>query len=98
MKAAATFLTLGHLTKANIVSKLPKIPMTIIKIVDVAAKVSSGRENLKWQTTILCFVIQKIKKNQLRNILKFFNHYGGNVQLSCLKESTYLIEFFNKIY
>lgn len=46
IKAAATFLTLGHLTNANIVSKLPNIPTNIISIVETAAKVSKDRENL----------------------------------------------------
>jgi hypothetical protein len=46
MKAAATFLTRGHLTSATIVSRLPRIPTTMIKTVMVAAKFSSDLENL----------------------------------------------------
>lgn len=47
MKSAATFLTLGHRTRATIVSMLPNIPASIIIIVATAANVSNGRENLK---------------------------------------------------
>lgn len=46
MKAAATFLTRGHLRSATIVSRFPRIPTTIIKTVMVAAKSSKGLENL----------------------------------------------------
>lgn len=46
IKAAATFRTLGHLTKANIVSKFPNIPINIIRMVATAANVSKDRENL----------------------------------------------------
>lgn len=47
MKAAATFLTRGHLRSATIVSRFPRIPTTIIKTVMVAAKSSKGLENLE---------------------------------------------------
>jgi hypothetical protein len=52
MKAAATFLTRGHLISATIVSKFPRIPTTIIKTVMVAAKSSKGLENLQGSKTI----------------------------------------------
>lgn len=47
MKAAATFLTRGHLMSATMVSRFPRIPTTMIKTVMVAAKSSNGLENLK---------------------------------------------------
>lgn len=47
MKAAATFLTLGHLRSATTVKEFPKIPTIIIVIVAVAANVNNGLENLK---------------------------------------------------
>lgn len=49
IKAAATLRTLGHLIKATIVRRFPKIPTTIISTVRMAATVSSGRENLEWE-------------------------------------------------
>jgi len=50
MKAAATFLTRGHLTSAKIVRRFPRIPTTMIKTVMVAAKSSKGLENLQKAT------------------------------------------------
>jgi hypothetical protein len=47
MKAAATFLTLGHLMSATIVRRFPTIPTTMIMTVMVAAKSSKGLENLQ---------------------------------------------------
>lgn len=47
MKAAATFLTLGHLRSATTVSKLPNRPITMMKPVMTAAKVRRPGENLK---------------------------------------------------
>jgi hypothetical protein len=47
MKAAATFLTRGHLRRATIVRRFPRIPTTMIKTVMVAAKSSKGLENLQ---------------------------------------------------
>lgn len=47
INAAATFLTLGHLQSATIVSRLPQIPTIIIRIVITAANVRRGRANLK---------------------------------------------------
>jgi hypothetical protein len=53
MKAAATFLTRGHLMSATIVSRLPRIPTTMINTVTVAAKSSNGLENLQQNETNL---------------------------------------------
>lgn len=47
MNAAATFLTLGHLSSATTVNAFPKMPTIIIRIVNTAAKFSNGRPNLK---------------------------------------------------
>lgn len=47
INAAATFRTFGHFSNAITVNKLPQIPITIIKIVAIAAKLSNGRPNLK---------------------------------------------------
>jgi hypothetical protein len=47
MKAAATFLTRGHLMRATIVRRFPRIPTTMIRTVIVAVKSSSGLENLQ---------------------------------------------------
>lgn len=46
MKSAATFRTLGHRIKATIVRRFPKMPVSMMMIVAVAASVNSGRENL----------------------------------------------------
>jgi hypothetical protein len=46
IKAAATFRTLGHLTKATTVSKLPQMPTIMIRIVRMAAIVSCVLLNL----------------------------------------------------
>lgn len=46
MKAAATFLTFGHLRRATIVKRLPKTPTIIIITAKTAAVVNSGLEKL----------------------------------------------------
>lgn len=47
IKAAATFLTLGHFNSAIMVSKFPQIPTIITMMVNVAANVNRGLGNLK---------------------------------------------------
>uniref|UniRef100_A0A224Y337 Putative secreted protein n=1 Tax=Panstrongylus lignarius TaxID=156445 RepID=A0A224Y337_9HEMI len=44
IKAAATFLTLGHLSNAMIVSRFPRSPTIINVMVEIAAKVNRGWE------------------------------------------------------
>lgn len=47
IKAAATLRTLGHLSSATTVKKLPHMPTNMIRKVMIAAKVNSDWENLK---------------------------------------------------
>lgn len=47
INAAATFRTFGHLIKATIVRRFPKMPTIIIRIVSTAATVNNGLENLE---------------------------------------------------
>lgn len=47
MKAAATFRTLGHLSRATMVSRLPITPVIMISTVMIAAKVRRPLENLE---------------------------------------------------
>lgn len=47
IKAAATLRTLGHLSSATTVRKLPQMPTIMIRKVMIAAKVNSDCEKLK---------------------------------------------------
>lgn len=47
MKAAATFLTLGHFSNATTVRRLPNNPTSIMVPVTTAANVSNPGENLE---------------------------------------------------
>lgn len=47
MKAAATFLTLGHFSSAITVNAFPTMPTIMMTMVRTAASVSNGRGNLK---------------------------------------------------
>lgn len=47
MNAAATLRTLGHLSSATTVRKLPQMPTIMIRKVMIAAKVNSDCEKLK---------------------------------------------------
>lgn len=47
IKAAATFRTLGHFSRATTVNAFPKIPTIMMAMVKTAAMVNSHRGNLK---------------------------------------------------
>lgn len=101
INAAATFLTFGHLHSATIVSRLPHMPTTIIRIVITAANVRSGRENLK--NVCDCFIrfirfiggiwlVQKV--SAFRNIIR---HETVTPQLTSMGHFTHELMNFPQI-
>lgn len=70
IKAAATFLTFGHFSRAITVRAFPTMPTIIMAIVNIAAIVSNGRGNLKISLVTLIKTMyisnERLKKKKMR--------------------------------